>query len=89
MGDGGAANDRFGNGQNPQTLLAKMLRANVNSDPDEPYTIPSDNPWVTADWNGQDVRNEIWAVGLRNPWRWSFDRQTQRFMDCRRGAEHD
>ncbi|MFN8469974.1 MAG: PQQ-dependent sugar dehydrogenase [Caldilineaceae bacterium] len=76
MGDGGAANDRFGNGQNPQTLLAKMLRINVNSDPDEPYTIPPDNPWVTADWNGQDVRNEIWAVGLRNPWRWSFDRQT-------------
>ena len=76
MGDGGAANDRFGNGQNPQTLLAKMLRINVNSDPDEPYTIPPDNPWVTADWNGQDVRNEIWAVGMRNPWRWSFDRQT-------------
>ena len=76
MGDGGAANDRFGNGQNPQTLLAKLLRINVNSDPDEPYTIPPDNPWVTADWNGQDVRNEIWAVGLRNPWRWSFDRQT-------------
>ena len=77
MGDGGAANDRFGNGQNPQTLLAKMLRINVNSDPDEPYTIPPDNPWVTADWNGQDVRSEIWAIGLRNPWRWSFDRQTQ------------
>lgn len=76
MGDGGAANDRFGNGQNPQTLLAKMLRINVNSDPDEPYTIPPDNPWVTDEWNGQDVRNEIWAVGLRNPWRWSFDRQT-------------
>ncbi len=76
MGDGGAANDRFGNGQNPQTLLATMLRINVNSDPDEPYTIPADNPWVAADWNGQDVRNEIWAIGLRNPWRWSFDRAT-------------
>jgi glucose/arabinose dehydrogenase len=76
MGDGGASGDRFGNGQNPQTLLGKMLRINVNSDPDEPYTIPADNPWVAADWNGQDVRNEIWAVGLRNPWRWSFDRQT-------------
>jgi glucose/arabinose dehydrogenase len=76
MGDGGAANDRFGNGQNPQTLLAKMLRINVAGDPDEPYTIPADNPWVAEDWNGQDVRNEIWALGLRNPWRWSFDRQT-------------
>jgi glucose/arabinose dehydrogenase len=76
MGDGGAANDRFGNGQNPQTLLGKMLRINVNSDPDEAYTIPADNPWVAADSNGQDVRNEVWAVGLRNPWRFSFDRQT-------------
>jgi glucose/arabinose dehydrogenase len=76
MGDGGAANDRFGNGQNPQTLLGTMLRINVDGDPDEPYTIPADNPWVAADWNGQDVRNEIWAIGLRNPWRWSFDRQT-------------
>jgi glucose/arabinose dehydrogenase len=76
MGDGGAANDRFGNGQNPATLLGKMLRIDVASDPDEAYVIPQSNPWVTADWNGQDVRNEVWAVGLRNPWRWSFDRQT-------------
>ena len=75
-GDGGGANDRFGNGQNPQTLLGKMLRLDVISDPAKPYVVPPDNPWVSADWNGQDVRDEIWAVGLRNPWRYSFDRKT-------------
>ena len=75
-GDGGAANDRFNNGQNPNTLLGKMLRLDVTSDLSQPYTIPSDNPWVAADWNGADVRDEIWAVGLRNPWRFSFDRAT-------------
>jgi glucose/arabinose dehydrogenase len=76
MGDGGASFDRFGNGQNPATLLGKMLRLDVTSDPAQPYTIPADNPWVEADWNGIDVRDEVWAVGLRNPWRYSFDRQT-------------
>jgi len=75
-GDGGAANDRFGNGQNPATLLGKMLRLDVTSDPAQPYLIPADNPWVAADWNGQDVADEVWAVGLRNPWRYSFDRAT-------------
>lgn len=75
-GDGGAANDRFGNGQNPATLLGKMLRLDVTSDPGQPYLIPPDNPWVDADWNGADVRDEVWAVGLRNPWRYSFDRAT-------------
>ena len=75
-GDGGASNDRFGNGQNPQTLLGKMLRIDVMSDPTQPYTIPADNPWVTAQWNGQTVRGEIWALGLRNPWRYSFDAAT-------------
>ncbi len=45
-------------------------------DPSQPYLVPADNPWVDADWNGADVRDEIWAVGLRNPWRYSFDRRT-------------
>ncbi len=75
-GDGGGANDRYGNGQNPQTLLGKMLRLDVTSDPDRAYAIPADNPWLSFDWNGQDVRDEVWAVGLRNPWRYSFDRDT-------------
>jgi glucose/arabinose dehydrogenase len=73
-GDGGAANDRFGNGQNPATLLGKMLRIDVSTDTG--YAIPPDNPWIEADWNGQEVADETWAVGLRNPWRYSFDRAT-------------
>jgi glucose/arabinose dehydrogenase len=75
-GDGGAANDRFGNGQNPQTLLGKMLRIDVTTNPAEPYTIPADNPWLNAQWNGQPTLPEIWAVGMRNPWRYSFDAAT-------------
>jgi len=76
MGDGGGAGDRYENGQNPDSLLGKLLRLDVTSDPSQPYTIPADNPWVANDWNGTDVRDEIWAVGLRNPWRFSFDRTT-------------
>ncbi len=75
-GDGGGRNDAYGNGQNPATLLGKMLRLDVTSAPDQPYRVPADNPWIEVDWNGQDVRDEIWAVGLRNPWRYSFDRAT-------------
>ena len=69
-GDGGGAGDRFGNGQNGGTLLGKMLRLDV--DGAQPYTVPSDNPFV----GDAAVRDEIWAMGLRNPWRYSFDRQT-------------
>ncbi len=79
LGDGGAANDRFGHGQNPDTLLAKILRLDVTSDPTQPYLIPADNPFVNADWNGRPVRDEVWAIGLRNPWRTSFDRVTGDF----------
>lgn len=79
LGDGGAANDRFGHGQNPDTLLAKILRLDVTSDPTQPYLIPADNPFVNADWNGRPVRDEVWAIGLRNPWRTSFDRSTGDF----------
>lgn len=76
MGDGGGGGDRYGNGQNPATLLGKLLRLDVLRDPQQPYTIPADNPWVTADWQGADLRDEVWALGLRNPWRFSFDRAT-------------
>lgn len=69
-GDGGAAGDKFDNGQNGQTLLGAMLRLDV--DHGQPYAVPSSNPFV----NDRNVRNEIWAIGLRNPWRYSFDRLT-------------
>jgi glucose/arabinose dehydrogenase len=75
-GDGGAANDRFDNGQNPEALLGKMLRIDVTSDPNQPYVVPADNPWLDAEMGGKRVRTEIWAIGLRNPWRYSFDRAT-------------
>jgi glucose/arabinose dehydrogenase len=70
LGDGGAAGDQFGNGQNGQTLLGALLRLAV--DGVEPYGVPDSNPFVgRPGW-----RSELWAIGLRNPWRFSFDRQT-------------
>ena len=75
-GDGGGANDVYKNGQNPRALLGKMLRLDVMSDLSKPYVTPADNPWVNQTWNGQRVAPEIWALGLRNPWRFSFDRAT-------------
>jgi glucose/arabinose dehydrogenase len=63
MGDGGSGGDPRGNAQSLDTLLGKMLRINV--DGAEPYTTPPDNPFPS--------RPEIWAYGLRNPWRFSFD----------------
>ena len=76
MGDGGGSYDRYRTGQNPQTLLAKMLRIDVRSEGPGLYTVPSDNPWVNDLWQGQEVLPEVWALGLRNPWRFSFDRHT-------------
>ena len=68
MGDGGAGGDPFGNGQNVRTLLGKMLRLDV--DHGDPYEIPPGNPFRDRP---NDGRAEIWATGLRNPWRFSFD----------------
>lgn len=70
MGDGGSANDPQGNGQNGNALLGKMLRLDVAVD--SGYAIPADNPFV----NDANVRDEIWALGVRNPWRFSFDQKT-------------
>lgn len=73
-GDGGSGGDPLGNGQNKNSLLGKMLRIDV--DRGSPYAVPPDNPFV-----GQpDVREEIWAYGLRNPWRFSFDRSGGRLF---------
>lgn len=69
MGDGGASNDRFGNGQNSQTLLGAMLRISVPGTEGRPYDIPELNPYA----DGVDGRPEIYAIGIRNPWRFSFD----------------
>ncbi len=67
LGDGGSGGDPLGNGQNPNTVLGKILRLDVTSA--EPYAVPPDNPFVQG-----DGAPEVWAWGLRNPWRFSFDR---------------
>lgn len=70
VGDGGVDFDRVGNAQSTRTLLGKILRIDVNSE--TPYAIPTDNPFT----DDPDSRGEIWALGLRNPWRFSFDSKT-------------
>lgn len=69
MGDGGSAGDPGNEGQDRSTLLGALLRLDV--DGGDPYRIPPDNPYA-----GGGGRGEIWATGLRNPWRWSFDRSS-------------
>jgi glucose/arabinose dehydrogenase len=86
LGDGGLGGDPFNNAQNSAALLGKMLRIDVNGRTTIqrgkdtitlPYGIPPDNPFVgEPDLNGLGARREIYAWGLRNPWRYSFDRQT-------------
>jgi len=67
MGDGGSGGDPNNYAQNPMSLLGKMLRIDVHHG--NTYKIPADNPFVDS----TNYRPEIWAVGVRNPWRWSFD----------------
>ncbi|MCY4652430.1 MAG: PQQ-dependent sugar dehydrogenase [Dehalococcoidia bacterium] len=73
LGDGGSAGDPKRNGQNLATLLGTILRLDVSTlDSTGSYTIPADNPFVGE----RDARPEIWAYGLRNPWRFTFDSET-------------
>jgi glucose/arabinose dehydrogenase len=86
LGDGGGGNDPFNSAQNTASLLGKIIRIDVNSRSTVvsgnvrrtlPYGIPPDNPFVgEKDLYEFGVRKEIWAYGLRNPWRYSWDRQT-------------
>ena len=69
LGDGGGAGDRYDNGQNLGTILGTIIRLDVSGDQ---AVVPVDNPLVSQD----SARPEIWAYGLRNPWRFSFDRAT-------------
>ena len=73
LGDGGSAGDPMSNGQNTATLLGSILRIDVSgSNAAATYSTPSDNPLL----RDADSRGEIWAYGFRNPWRFSFDRET-------------
>lgn len=69
LGDGGSAGDPGNRAQNKESLLGKILRLDV--DGGDPYAVPDSNPLVK-----EDGKSEVWALGLRNPWRFSFDRQT-------------
>ena len=80
-GDGGAGDDPMGHGQNTNSLLGAMLRIGVEPDGGEQYTIPADNPFV-----GGGGAAEIWAYGLRNPFRFSFDGDTMYIGDVGQDA---
>ena len=72
MGDGGDAGDPGNRAQNPAELLGKILRIDVETGRPYTYTVPASNPYVVR----PGFRPEIWALGMRNPWRFSFDRLT-------------
>jgi glucose/arabinose dehydrogenase len=86
IGDGGGQNDEFGAAQNTSTVRGKILRIDVNTrstiglhgtHETLPYGLPADNPFIhEPDFWENSVRKEIWAYGLRNPWRFSWDRET-------------
>jgi uncharacterized repeat protein (TIGR03806 family) len=71
FGDGGGGGDPYDNGQDPNTLHAAMLRVDVGDGSSATYAIPATNPFVSG-----GGRPEVYAYGLRNPWRWSFDKTT-------------
>ncbi|UAY51662.1 PQQ-dependent sugar dehydrogenase [Ferruginibacter albus] len=74
-GDGGSGGNPENTAQSLNSLLGKLIRINVDAFSTPPYyTIPEDNPYASS--TDVNVKKEIWALGLRNPWRWSFDKQT-------------
>ncbi len=86
LGDGGSGGDPKGNGQNLQTLLGSILRIDVdNPSNGRNYGIPSDNPFAG---NTEGYREEIYAYGLRNPWRFSFDPETDQLWAADVGQEN-
>jgi putative heme-binding domain-containing protein len=77
FGDGGSQRDPDGHGQNPRTAHGSMLRIDVDRRVDgRPYAIPADNPFVAAHQRDAAILPETWAIGLREPWRFSFDAKT-------------
>ena len=82
LGDGGSGNDPGGRARDLNTLLGKMIRIDV--DGTQPYVVPADNPYV-----GRSGRDEIWASGLRNPFRWSFDGNLMFIGDVGQGAREE
>ncbi len=79
LGDGGSGGDPDENGQDLSTLLGSMLRIDVDATSGgRNYGIPGDNPFIGANCAQDDCREEIWAYGFRNPWRFSFDPETER-----------
>lgn len=85
LGDGGWGGDPLGSGQDLGTLLGSVIRIDVrDASAEEPYVIPPDNPMVDR----EGARPEIWAYGLRNPWRMSFDGETGRLWAADVGQDH-
>jgi glucose/arabinose dehydrogenase len=77
FGDGGSQRDPEGHGQNPRTAHGSMLRIDVDPQTDgKPYAIPADNPFLAAHKRDPAILPETWAIGLREPWRFSFDAKT-------------
>ena len=83
MGDGGSGGDPNEDGQNPDTLLGSMLRIDVDSG--SPYSIPASNPTLGS----PSIAQEVWAYGLRNPWRFSFDGVEIYIADVGQGAREE
>ena len=86
LGDGGGGGDRHGargNGQNLESLLGKILRIDPRADGRRTYTVPASNPFV----NRGDARHEVYAYGLRNPWRWAFVPGTRNLVIADVGQE--